>query len=87
MKYKYTELVLFKDGRVSVKEKRVCVKLIHFNIKVYWAQRPDSWFYAPQGYLCPGAFEINVCNLHLHTRGLASILEVDSAFASLEPLK
>ncbi len=87
MKYKYTELVLFKDGRVSVKEKRVCVKPTHFYIKIYWAQRPDSWFYAPKEYLNPGAFEINICNFHLHNRYLKYISEVDLAFASLEPLK
>lgn len=39
MIYKYTEWVLFKDGQVSVKEKRVCVRPFGVTkkaIRVYW---------------------------------------------------
>ena len=87
MIYKYTEWVLFKDGQVSVKEKRVCVRPFGVTkkaIRVYWR---DGWFYAPRCYLNTGIFEINVSAFHLHKRDLESISEVDSAFASLEVIK
>lgn len=51
MIYKYTEWVLFKDGQVSVKEKRVCVRPFGVTkkaIRVYWL---DGWLYAPRCYL------------------------------------
>lgn len=46
MIYKFTELLLFKDGNFSIKEKRVCVKSVGFNVKVYWSQRVSSQFYS-----------------------------------------
>lgn len=91
MIYKYTELVLFKDGRVSVKEKRVCVKPVAFGgrvVKIYWACRLDSWFYAPKWYLSSGSFEIDISKIQLHKNELIGhILDVDSAFAEMEVIK
>jgi len=90
MIYKYTELVLWKDGSTSLKEKRVCVESVTYSkrvIKIYWSKRFGSWFYAPREYLSFNTFEIDIERLHLHHRGLKSILDVDLAFASLEVIK
>ena len=88
MIYKYTELVLFKDGRVSVKEKRVCVKPMGFTLRIYWSDRFGDQFYMPSSFLSSGPNEINIANSHLHEGDLIGhIRDVDSVFVSIETIK